>query len=298
MLVFLTGGTGFIGHYVAHELLNAGHSLRILARNSQKIPSLAKHPKVQMVLGELSHTDTIEKALKGCNACIHVALGWGETPTTMLQNDTMATVFLLEAAHRCGVERFIYTSSTAAMGEMRSPMHSELCNRPIDLYGATKAASEAFVLGFPASPMACNIIRPGYTFGNPACLDGVTQPDARFRSIARAIRQGQDITLIRHDGTQFIDGASMGIIYRALLESEAQRTILLALGRDWVSWEEIANMGLDIYGSSSSRIVLEDRGWGDSPILFDVSGIQNLFGFSLDPRPALREHMRWCLENT
>lgn len=295
MLIFLTGGTGFIGHHIAKALLDSGHQLRILARNPQKIPSLAKHPQVQMIPGELLDFAAIANALVGCDACIHVALGWGDTPLAMLDHDTRATIHLLQAAHEAGCHKFIYTSSTAAMGEMRNPMHTELRNLPTDLYGATKAASEAFVLGYRPRGMQRNIIRPGYTFGNPAWPDGVTQPDARFRHIAQAVHNGSPIHLIQHDGTQFIHAAQIAQLYCKLVESDCNGETLLALGSEWVSWEEIARMALAQKPDSNAPIVLEDRGWGAEPIRFDVSTMKNLFELSFDPRPDLQEHVRWCL---
>ncbi|MGO8837406.1 MAG: NAD-dependent epimerase/dehydratase family protein, partial [Limisphaerales bacterium] len=42
MNVFLTGGTGFIGSYVAMELVKQGHHATILARNRNKVPELNK----------------------------------------------------------------------------------------------------------------------------------------------------------------------------------------------------------------------------------------------------------------
>jgi nucleoside-diphosphate-sugar epimerase len=42
MNVFLTGGTGFIGSYVAVALAGQGHRVTILARNRNKVPELKK----------------------------------------------------------------------------------------------------------------------------------------------------------------------------------------------------------------------------------------------------------------
>ena len=59
MKIFLTGGTGFIGHFVAKEFLELGHSLRILARNPDKIPSLAAHKNVEMIGASLLDSEKI-----------------------------------------------------------------------------------------------------------------------------------------------------------------------------------------------------------------------------------------------
>jgi UDP-glucose 4-epimerase len=44
-------------------------------------------------------------ALKGCDAVIHIALGWGNTPVEMLENDTRATAHLADAAEKNGVAK-------------------------------------------------------------------------------------------------------------------------------------------------------------------------------------------------
>src|SRR5581483_4909664 len=221
MKIFLTGGSGFIGHWVVKEFLAQGHQLRLLVRNTNKIPSLKNMPGVEIIEGTLYDNAVIEKALKGCDACVHIALGWGETPTTMLQKDTAVTAFMLEKAEEAGVKQFIYTSTTAAVGEFRPHMTESIDLRPMDLYGATKAASEAYLLGFAAKAnIRCNIIRPGYTFGNPAFPDGVTQPDKRFNTIVSAAKKNEPITVTKHDGTQFIWAGDLAKLYSSLLNSE------------------------------------------------------------------------------
>src|ERR1035441_680361 len=122
MEIFLTGGSGFIGHWVVKELLAQGNQLRLLIRNPSKIPSLKTMPGVRIVEGTIYDRPAIEKALKGCEACVHLALGWGETPTSMLEKDTAVTAFLMEAAENAGLKQFLYTSSTAAVGEFRPHM--------------------------------------------------------------------------------------------------------------------------------------------------------------------------------
>ena len=84
MKVFLTGGTGFIGSYVAAELLAQGHELVALARNPEKHPTLGADARVTRVSGTIHDTDRIRAALEGVDACVHVALGWGDTPVDML----------------------------------------------------------------------------------------------------------------------------------------------------------------------------------------------------------------------
>ena len=77
MRVFVTGGTGFIGHYVVKALLERGNDVVIATRHPNKVPSLAANPNVSFVQASLTDFDKMGEGLQGCDACIHIALGWG-----------------------------------------------------------------------------------------------------------------------------------------------------------------------------------------------------------------------------
>ncbi len=293
MKIFLTGGSGFIGHWVVKELLAQGHQLRLLIRNMGKIPSLKITPDVELVAGNLYDKNVIERALKGCDACVHIALGWGETPTTMLEKDTAVTAHMLEAAETVGVRQFLYTSSTAAVGEFRPLMDETIDTRPMDLYGATKAASEAYLLGFAAkAKIRCNIIRPGYTFGNPAFTDGVTQPDQRFNKIVEAAKKNQPIRVTQYDGTQFIWAGDLAKLFSAVLRSGMNRRIFFGLSSEFVTWEKVARKTLEITGSKG-EIVVEDNGWCEKPMLFDLGMIKKEFGLEFTAFNEIARHLEY-----
>lgn len=296
MKIFLTGGSGFIGHWVVKAYLEQGFSLRLLVRNRAKIPSLGTMPGVELVEGTLYDHPVLEQALKGCDACVHIALGWGETPTTMLQKDTAVTAFLAEKAEEAGVKQFLYTSSTAAVGEFRPHMTEGIDLRPMDLYGATKAASEAYLLGFAAKAgIRCNVIRPGYTFGNPAFPDGVTQPDQRFNLIAAAAKKNRPITVTKHDGTQFIWAGDLAKLYTAVLTGGLNRRIFFGLSSEFVTWEKVAQKAVEITGSKSKIEVL-DKGWDEKPFLFDMGAIRKQFGLQFQASPEIAGHLKYLVE--
>jgi len=292
MKIFLTGGTGFIGHFVAKEFLEKGYLLKILARNSKKIPSLAVHKNVEMIEADLLDSEAIKKGLEGCDACVHIALGWGETPLSMLANDTTATVQLLEFAEKAGCKKFIYTSSTAALGKMRRNAKESMVCQPVDLYGATKAAGEAYVLG-ASSKMKRNIIRPGYTFGQLAFPDGVTQPDRRFFNITKAVKENQVVRLTKYDGTQFIHASQLARLYAAVLESDLNEEVFFGLGTEWISWKSIAEQAISMRLGTKSTIEEEDKGWGSDPFLFSVDKMEKFFGLKFNGNDFIYDHLRW-----
>jgi UDP-glucose 4-epimerase len=285
-------------------MINAGHNALVLSRNPSKYPSLSQNQKVTAVKGDITDHKLMAECVKGCDAVIHIALGWGDEPMSMLTGDTAATVNLLEAAEKSGVKKFIYTSSTAAMGRMRQTMEESMANLPVDLYGATKAASEAYVLGFRKYygdggrevSMKRNVIRPGYTYSTPPYPDGSTQPDARFRDIAAAVVNSKPVVLTKHDGTQFISAEEIAQLYLKLIESDKNEEVYLALADAFTSWEEIAKIAIEHYPSSKSEIVLNDLGWGEKPMMFDVGRMREDFGLSFGDRDKLIEHIRWNVD--
>jgi UDP-glucose 4-epimerase len=291
MRIFITGATGFIGSYVAYRLLEAGHELVAIARNAEKTPSLSSHPRVRRVPASLYDFGVIREQLAGCEACVHVALGWGDTPVSMLETDTRATVFLLQACVEQGVRHFIYTSSTAALGGFWSRMSEADPTRPSDYYGATKAASEAYVMAVGAkSSMRCNVIRPGYTFGNPVAPGAPTQPDKRFASIVSAARAGQDIRVKKGDGTQFIWAGDLARLYQAVLDSDRSREIYFGLATPFVTWQAIAEEAVRLTGSES-RVIAE--GEPGPECRFDLSKIKEHFGLQFESAERLTEHLRY-----
>ena len=114
MNIFLTGGTGFIGSYVALELVKNGHNVTILARNKNKVPALKEIDKIDIIQGEITDNHILEKLIKGKDACILIALNYTkETGSEVLLDDTLPTVFISDIAVKNNVKHFIYTSSTS-----------------------------------------------------------------------------------------------------------------------------------------------------------------------------------------
>jgi UDP-glucose 4-epimerase len=296
MKVHLTGGTGFIGSYVACELAAAGHEVIVLARNPHKVPALAAVPGVRIVHAPMEDMDALGRELVEPEAVVHVALGWGDTGPSMIENETLLSVRLIELALERGAQRFVYTSSTAAAGYELSLIDEDQRRRPTDFYGATKGAVELFLRAYVhkvPGPLL-TVIRPGYTFGDPVVPGGSMENDRRFRVICDAARAGQPIRVTRYDGTQFISGRDLAKLYRSVLESELTDEIFFGLGRTFVSWEQIARWAVE-QARSSSEIVVEDKGWSPNPVLFSVEKMQRHFGLSFDATKQLQTHIATLL---
>jgi UDP-glucose 4-epimerase len=308
MKIFLTGGTGFIGSHVAMELLSHGHELTILARNPEKVPPLKAMKRVQLVGGDLSDLDLLTECVQQQDAVVHIAINCTkQTGREVLLDDTLPAVHLADAAAASDVKHFIYTSSTAVndslytqnddvpQGGKTTLAKADTKQRPATLYGATKAACENYLTAISfLSPMRMNIIRPGYTFGNPAVAGAPTQSDSRFGDIVRKALANKPIRLIKNDGTQFIWAGDLARLYTAILQSNVNRKTYYGLGRRFVSWESIAYEAVKRVGSTS-KIVVEDLGWSEGGLGWDVSDMKVDFNLEFDALDKLSEHLDYYI---
>lgn len=305
MRIFLTGGTGNIGQYVTRALVRRGHELVLLTRTPERIPDIGRLPGVRLVAGSILDREVMAGAVTGCDAVIHIALGWGNDPVSMLENDTKSTLCLLTAAERAGVGRFLYTSSTAACGPMHGHLDETAACRPDNLYGATKAASEQFILGFNryyggqgvpdrAVRMRRNIIRPGYTFSNPAYENGASQSDTRFHAIADAVLHGAPLSFDAMDGTQFLSAERLATLYAAVVESELDGEVFFALGGTFTTWADIARRAATLCGSES-RITEAVSAPSKAPWRYSTGKMDRLIGPETDEDARLEAHIAWTL---
>lgn len=303
MKIFVTGGTGNIGQNVTKALLAAGHEIVLLTRTPDRIPVYKTLKNVTLVKGNILELDVMKKALNGCDAAVHIALGWGNDPVEMLEHDTRVSLFLMDAAEKAGVKKFVYTSSTAAMGSLRDGMDETAVLLPGDLYGATKASTEMYIMGFnqyyggqgdygTKTKILRNVIRPGYIFSNPAYEGGASQSDVRFLNIAKAVLQNETLTFDKFDGTQFLSGKQIAELYVKLAESDFNKETFMALGKKFITWAEIAQTAIELTGSSS-RVIVPNANENRNPAYYNANKMERVFGLSFQGDEDLKDHIQW-----
>ncbi|MFQ3578948.1 MAG: NAD(P)-dependent oxidoreductase, partial [Bacteroidales bacterium] len=233
MKILLTGGTGFIGSYILKSLLDRSYNVTVLARNANKVPIYHTISNLQVIEASMTDFEKIRKIVSGHDACIHVALNYNDSSAySMLMDDTAPSIFLADECAKAGVKHFIYTSSTAANDNIYANPNPQITGAegshvtvtskhdPHTYYGATKAATENFLMGIEGiTGMRVNIVRPGYTFGNPVFPGAFTQPDRRFHSIVSRALKGEPIEIIKNDGTQFLWAGDLAKIYMSVLDA-------------------------------------------------------------------------------
>ena len=111
--VLVIGGTGFIGRDLVRTLVEKGYGVRVMARDPRSCPPELKALNIELVQGDFTKANTVEKALEGIDYVYHLARGVGDTWDEYLKFDVEPTRKVAELCLKAGVKRLFYTSSSA-----------------------------------------------------------------------------------------------------------------------------------------------------------------------------------------
>jgi UDP-glucose 4-epimerase len=179
----VTGGAGAIGGSVVRALLGRGTEVvvvdSLVGGRKEHLPHGAEAKGLSFLQADLREPDAYAERFRGAGEVWHLAanpdirLGTGE-PRIDLENGTIATFNVLEAARTHDVPRFFYSSSSTVYGlpsvfpttEEYGPLE------PRSVYGGHKLAAEGMVSAYAHSYgltayifRFANIIGPGMTHG-------------------------------------------------------------------------------------------------------------------------------------
>jgi NADH dehydrogenase len=123
-MIFVTGGTGFVGQEVVRELLGLGHRVRLLVRDPRRAASFANHPQVELFKGDALRPETLSSAMTGVKAVVHLIGIIAETSAVSFeQGHVEATRHLLAAAKAAGVTRWVQMSAAGTRPGANSRYH-------------------------------------------------------------------------------------------------------------------------------------------------------------------------------
>ncbi len=154
-LVVLVGGSGFLGTYLAQELLERGARLRIADRHPEKawhLRPLAPLGQIQFARCNVADRRSVEVALQGADAAVYLV---GSFSGDLRALQARGAGWAAEAAARNGAASFVYVSALGADPDSEST------------YAATKGEGEQLVRA--AFPQA-TLVRPSVLFGEDDAL--------------------------------------------------------------------------------------------------------------------------------
>jgi UDP-glucose 4-epimerase len=224
--VLVTGGAGFVGATLVRRLVASGHRVRVLDNLSTGDPAHLAGVDAELVKGDIRDADTLDDALRGMTAIIHLAaagsvVGSVAEPQLNFEANVIGTFRVLDAARRGGVTNVVQASTGGALiGDATPPVSERSLPKPISPYGASKLAGEGYAHAFAKTYGIRTVaIRFGNVYG-PWCARKRGVINVYFESLHSGVP-----LLIYGDGTASRDYVHVDDIANALQ---------LALGSDRV----------------------------------------------------------------
>ncbi len=169
-MIFVTGGTGFLGKHLIASLCRQGFRLRVLTRTPSFHPWLHGYANVEVIEGDIRDEQLVREGIAGCDYVIHAGgkfAFWGDEQEFEDVNVHGARN-VLEACRDSDVKRVIHVSTVALIG---TPLQETVIDEnhplnPQDPYQTSKWEAEEMMrhyhqnYGVPAI-----ILRPGAFYG-------------------------------------------------------------------------------------------------------------------------------------
>ena len=193
----VTGAAGFLGSYLVRDLLEEGHSVRALIRNT---PLDLEHPNLEIVRGSVEDSERMKEVCEGVDTLFHTAaqlamLGGSAASESYRKSAYAANVGGVEnllngcAAH--GVNRFVHTSSVDVCFnsevDLEMNEHTPYATNMSCLYTETKIEGEKLVIAANGKDgLLTTVLRPDgiYGPGNNVMLDEMFEQVTKGRLVA------------------------------------------------------------------------------------------------------------------
>jgi predicted dehydrogenase/nucleoside-diphosphate-sugar epimerase len=251
--VLITGASGFIGCRTAEILsIREDCDVRAIVRNPSHAARLARL-RVEMVPGDICSDADVTRAMEGCDAVVHCAVGTSWQPAETVRTTVVGTRTVADAARRAGVERFVHISSIAVHGRVASATLDELA--PLvdpgeEGYAGEKRRAEDEVQKLVAQGLRAVILRPARVYG-PFGKTFTTRP---LQHIARGT-----LTLSGpYNGPSsmvYVDNVVEAILCALDSEDTAIGQAFAISERDQLSWREFYEVFAEALGT---RLLFKD----------------------------------------
>jgi nucleoside-diphosphate-sugar epimerase len=254
--VLVLGGGGYLGSVVVARLLHRGYKVRVLDSflfGEGSLEDVRAHAGCELVRGDVRDIGAVVKAMRGCDAVVHLAAIVGDpacddNKQLAMEVNRAATRMLADVATGCGVRRFVFASSCGVYGASELCLDEASLVNPLSVYAQTKMDSENILLAATAADFAPTILRLGTLFG--------LSPRMRFDLVvnlfvARAASSGKITVLNGQQWRPFLHVQDAARVVMACLEAETSAVS----GEIFNVGSASLNMQIEQLGAAIARVV-------------------------------------------
>lgn len=152
--VLVIGGAGFIGSHIVDQLLAEPVREVVVLDNFARgarynLDSAIGDQRVTLVEGSITDVGLLDDLMEGTDHVWLLAALWlyecVHEPRSAIEVNCVGTFNVMDAAHRAGVKKVVYSSSASVYGDaVFTPMTEDHPFNNRTMYGATKIAGEQF----------------------------------------------------------------------------------------------------------------------------------------------------------
>jgi len=152
--VLVIGGAGFIGSHIVDQLLAEPVREIVVLDNFARgarfnLDAALEDDRVKLVEGSITDTALLDELMAGTDYVWLLAALWlyecVHEPRSAIEVNCVGTFNVMDAAHRAGVKKIVYSSSASVYGDAAfTPMTEDHPFNNRTMYGATKIAGEQF----------------------------------------------------------------------------------------------------------------------------------------------------------
>ena len=211
MKVLVTGGAGYIGSVLTHQLIAKGYVVNVIDDLSNGFAENI-HKDAVFIEGSILDSTTLSKSLDGVDVVLHLAAKirveeGEEFPDLYKKVNIEGTLNLLKICKEKGIKKFVFASTAAVYGEPEDfPVTEKSKVAPVNVYGQTKLEIDQY--------LAVN-----------AEKQGIAVISFRFFNVGGALKSSDGKWLrIKHEGATHL--------IPSILHSSSNKPLSI-FGNDW-----------------------------------------------------------------
>jgi dihydroflavonol-4-reductase len=269
--VLVTGGSGFIASYCMITLLNNGYKVKATLRSLHKAElvkqmlrkgGINSFEDVSFVVADLQDEASWQSAVDGCQYVIHTA---SPTPFTNAKTEddfvipaVNGVLYVMRAAKKAGVKRFVLTSAFGAigMGTKKTTPYTEedwtVLNDSVAPYQKSKTISEKAAWDFienEGKGMELSVVNPTAVAG-PVLADDFSHSIQNIKQMLEGQMKGCPKII-----SGYVDVRDVADLhFKAMTLPQANGQRFIAVSGKGLSFLDVANILRENLGERASKV--------------------------------------------